>query len=184
MSCCPIIPCGRPVIGSRFLPSLASRAARRARLVWCFRPCVCARYEPSFWWTVRQRRHSKEPTWLRKLCGRVNIPPWRRVRKEGDIQVGVFFEVDGFQRKLAETFTAVLVGRGVRGHATSAHFRADTSFVCHGCDALLLLLLLLGVDGSRGCSGGAEERWWWWRVGRGRTCFGAQGLRQNDKLHR
>jgi hypothetical protein len=74
-----------------------------------------------------------------------------RKRGRGGIQVRVFLEVDGLQRELTETFAAVLVGRRVRGHTASTHFRADTSFVGHCCGVLLLLLLLLlGIDGSRG----------------------------------
>lgn len=48
-----------------------------------------------------------------------------------DVQVGIFVEVDSLEGKLAETFAAVLVGRGVRGYASAAHFAADTPFVGH-----------------------------------------------------
>ena len=39
------------------------------RLVWCFFPVVCARYEASFVCRVRQRRHSKDPKWFLMIYG-------------------------------------------------------------------------------------------------------------------
>lgn len=41
-------------------------------------------------------------------------------------EVGVLVQVDGLQRKLAQSLTSVCVGTGVRSDAAAAEFRAST----------------------------------------------------------
>lgn len=87
--------------------SFMSRAARRARLVWCFLPCVCARYEPSFVWSVRQRRHSSEPRWLRRMYGSYEFEYLsfvQGVKVELRTHLG---QVNGFQGQLPQTFSPI-----------------------------------------------------------------------------
>ena len=111
-------------------PSFMSRAARRARFVWCFLPCVCARYEPSFVCSVRQRRHSSEPRWLRRMYGSYvagERETYRRGWEGGEgARMTHLVQVYHTHGNFAQTLPSVDIGFRRSSNTTTAKLRTDS----------------------------------------------------------